>query len=208
MSTYQAASGAGAAGMAELREGGKVAASDEDYVDKMGRFGEKTPVYDAFAHPLAFNVIPHIDVFQTNGYTKEEMKVTWETRKILGFDPIPSDADDYSDGGPPRVSCTAVRIPTLRAHSEAITIETVKPCTPEQARAVLEGFPGLKVADDTANNVYPMPLTSTGSYDVEVGRIRRNDVFGDNGLDLFVCGDQLLRGAALNAVLIAEKACA
>jgi len=208
MSTYQAASGAGAAGMAELREGVKVAAGDEDYVDKMGRFGEKTPVYDAFAHPLAFNVIPHIDVFQANGYTKEEMKVTWETRKILGFDPFPSDADDYSDGGPPRVSCTAVRIPTLRAHSEAITIETVKPCTPEQARAVLEGFPGLKVADDTANNVYPMPLTSTGSYDVEVGRIRRNDVFGDNGLDLFVCGDQLLRGAALNAVLIAEKACA
>ena len=103
------------------------------------------------------------------------------------------------------MSCTAVRIPTLRAHSEAITIETVKPVTPEAARKALTGFPGLAIADDTDAGLYPMPITSTGNYDVEVGRIRQNGVFGDTGLDFFICGDQLLRGAALNAVLIAEK---
>merc|ERR1719454_2573412 len=173
VSTYQAASGAGAAGNAE------------------------------FAHPLAFNVIPHIDKFQENGYTKEEMKVTWECRKMLGFPPLPSAADS---GKEPKVSCTAVRIPTLRAHSEAITIETEKPVTVEAAREVLSDFPGLKLSDDVDKNLYPMPITSTGNYDVEVGRIRRNDVFGENGLDFFICGDQLLRGAALNAVLVAEKA--
>ena len=104
------------------------------------------------------------------------------------------------------MSCTAVRIPTLRAHSEAITIETEKPVTVEAAREVLSDFPGLKLSDDVDKNLYPMPITSTGNYDVEVGRIRRNDVFGENGLDFFICGDQLLRGAALNAVLVAEKA--
>ena len=104
------------------------------------------------------------------------------------------------------MSCTAVRIPTLRAHSEAITIETENPVTVEAARAVLSDFPGLKLSDDVDKNLYPMPITSTGNYDVEVGRIRRNDVFGENGLDFFICGDQLLRGAALNAVLVAEKA--
>ena len=156
-----------------------------------------------FAHQLPFNVIPHIDKFQENGYTKEEMKVTWECRKMLGFPPLPSAADS---GKEPKVSCTAVRIPTLRAHSEAITIETEKPVTVEAARAVLSDFPGLKLSDDVDKNLYPMPITSTGNYDVEVGRIRRNDVFGENGLDFFICGDQLLRGAALNAVLVAEKA--
>jgi len=121
---------------------------------------------------------------------------------MLGFSPIPSDQDT---GLEPKVSCTAVRIPTLRAHSEAITIETEKPVTVEAARAALTGFPGLAIADDTANNLYPMPITSTGNYDVEVGRIRQSEVF-ENGLDFFICGDQLLRGAALNAVLVAEKA--
>ena len=206
VSTYQAASGAGAAGMAELRDGVAMASTEgEKYVDGMGRFKEKVPNSE-FAHPLAFNVIPHIDKFQANGYTKEEMKVTWECRKILGFPPIPDAAADAKlDTAPPKVSCTAVRIPTLRAHSEAITIETVKPVTPEAARKALTGFPGLAIADDTDAGLYPMPITSTGNYDVEVGRIRQNDVFGDTGLDFFICGDQLLRGAALNAVLIAEK---
>ena len=205
VSTYQAASGAGAAGMAELRDGIALASTGGDqFVDPMGRFKEKVPNKE-FAHPLAFNVIPHIDKFQDNGYTKEEMKVTWECRKILGFPPIPSADDPTGADAPPKVSCTAVRIPTLRAHSEAITIETVKPITPQAARDCLTGFPGLYVADDTDNELYPMPITSTGNYDVEVGRIRQNDVFGENGLDFFICGDQLLRGAALNAVLIAEK---
>uniref|UniRef100_A0A7S4F9L4 Semialdehyde dehydrogenase dimerisation domain-containing protein n=1 Tax=Chrysotila carterae TaxID=13221 RepID=A0A7S4F9L4_CHRCT len=119
------------------------------------------------------------------------MQVTWETRKIMDLPDLP-------------VSCTCVRIPTLRAHAEAITIETERPVDIAAAFAALEAAPGVALMDDTANNVYPMPLTATSKYDVEVGRVRKNDVFGDCGLDLFVCGDQLLRGAALNAVLIAE----
>ena len=203
VSTYQAASGAGAAGMAELKEGIADAVQGDSYLEDDGRFGSKPIANSEFAHPLAFNVIPHIDKFQENGYTKEEMKVTWECRKMLGFPPLPSASDS---GKEPKVSCTAVRIPTLRAHSEAITIETEKPVTVEAAREVLSDFPGLKLSDDVDKNLYPMPITSTGNYDVEVGRIRRNDVFGENGLDFFICGDQLLRGAALNAVLVAEKA--
>lgn len=179
VSTYQAASGAGAEGMKELEDETRAALNG-------GQAGNKV-----FAHPLPFNVIPHIDKFQDNGYTKEEMKVTWETRKIMGLPDLP-------------VSCTAVRIPILRAHSEAATIETEKPVDVARARAVLADAPGVKLVDDTANNVYPMPLNASGKYDVEVGRIRKNAVFGDNGLDLFVSGDQLLKGAALNAVQIAE----
>lgn len=179
VSTYQAASGAGAEGMKEL----------EDETRNILQGG--TSSNKVFAHPLPFNVIPHIDKFQENGYTKEEMKVTWETRKIMGLPDLP-------------VSCTAVRIPILRAHSEAATIETDKPVDVARARAVLADAPGVKLVDDTANNVYPMPLNASGKYDVEVGRIRKNLVFGDHGLDLFVSGDQLLKGAALNAVQIAE----
>lgn len=179
VSTYQAASGAGAEGMAELEEQARA------YLDT-GKAAHKV-----FAHPLPFNVIPHIDVFQDNGYTKEEMKVTWENRKIMG---IPDLA----------VSCTAVRIPTSRAHAESAVVETAKPCTPDQARALLADAPGVTVVDDPANQVYPMPINASGKYDVEVGRIRQNLVFGDHGLELFVCGDQLLKGAALNAVQIAE----
>merc|ERR1719262_1729271 len=179
MSTYQAASGAGAEGMAELEEGSKAIATG----------GKATN--EVFAHPLPFNVIPHIDKFLDDQYTKEERKVTWETRKIMGLPDLP-------------VSCTCVRIPTLRAHAESITIETDKPVDLAKAVAALDAAPGVVVADDTSNNVYPMPLTATAKYDVEVGRLRVNDVFGEKGLDMFVCGDQLLRGAALNAVLIAE----
>lgn len=196
VSTYQAASGAGAAGMKELRDG--ALQTTLDHVQEDGCFGSERLPNDVFAYPLAFNVIPHIDVFQDNLYTKEEMKVTWETKKILGF--------DYDSTEEPLVSCTAVRIPTLRAHAEAITIETERPCSLEEAKTALANAPGVRLADDPAAKVYPMPLTATGDYDVEVGRVRRNPVFGDKGLDFFVCGDQLLRGAALNAVLIAEKA--
>lgn len=179
VSTYQAASGAGQPGMNELREG--LAAGLE---------GKPVPA-EVFAHPLAFNVIPHIDSFQENGYTREEMKVTWETRKIFGTPNLP-------------VSCTAVRIPTERTHSESIVIETEKVVPPAAARAALANAKGVKLVDDPANNVYPMPINATKQYDVEVGRIRSNLIFGDHGLELFVAGDQLLKGAALNAVQIAE----
>ena len=180
-STYQAASGAGAEGMAELeRETRRVLVEGQPAQNEV------------FAHPLAFNVIPQIDSFQPNGYTREEMKVAWESRKIMGMPDL-------------LVSCTAVRIPTYRVHGEAVTIETERPVTPEAARAVLAKAAGVKVVDDPSNQQYPMPITATGQDDVEAGRIRANPVFGDCGLDLFLCGDQLLKGAALNAVQIAEK---
>ncbi len=181
MSTYQAASGAGQPGMDELLQGTK-----DQLLDG------KIPKNKVFVHPLPFNVIPHIDKFQDNGYTKEEMKVTWETRKICGL----------SDTLP--ISCTAVRIPTLRAHSEVIVMETEKPIDLEKARAILEEAPGVQLVDDPSKNLYPMPLTATGQYDVQVGRLRQSLAFGDYGLEFFVSGDQLLRGAALNAVLVAE----
>ena len=181
VSSYQATSGAGQAGMEELiRETGRVLAGE-------------TAANDVFQHPIPFNLIPHIDVFQPNGYTKEEMKVTWESRKILRQDDL-------------KISCTAVRVPTLRVHSEAVTIETKRPATPDEVRALLAAAPGVVIVDDPAARRYPMPTSATGRDDVEVGRIRRNEVFGDRGIDLFLCGDQLLKGAALNAVQIAEAA--
>jgi len=185
MSTYQAASGAGAEGMAELESGLTAYVKD----------GKVSPP-EYFAHQLPFNVIPQIDAFQENGYTKEEMKVTWELEKIFGL------ADDV------KVSCTAVRVPTLRAHSESIVIETEEPIDPAEARKVLESAEGVKVVDDPASLKYPMPLNATGKYDVEVGRIRQSLIFGEKGLEFFLSGDQLLRGAALNAVIIAEQAVA
>ncbi len=178
VSTYQSSSGAGASGMDELLHGTR-------------QFLAGLPVeHKTFAHPLPFNVIPHIDAFQENGYTKEEMKVLWETQKIMGDPQI-------------KVSCTAVRVPTLRVHSEAVTVEFERPVSPEAAREVLSSAPGVDLVDDPANKRYPLPLTATGKFNVEVGRIRKNLVF-DNGLDFFVAGDQLLKGAALNAVQIAE----
>ncbi len=178
VSTYQATSGAGAKGMQEL----------EDQTRRV-LDGEQAG-HEVFAHPIPFNLIPHIDSFQANGYTKEEMKVAWETHKIFGDDSL-------------RVSCTAVRIPTMRAHSEAITLELERPADPAEVRELLRHSPGVKVVDDPEAKLYPMPLTSSGEYDVEVGRIRSSLVF-DGGLELFVSGDQLLKGAALNAVQIAE----
>merc|ERR1711957_347180 len=116
-----------------------------------------------------------------------------ECQKICGL------PDDFP------ISCTAVRIPTYRAHSETIVVETEEPVDIEAARKAFEEAPGIKLMDDTENEIYPMPLTATGQYDVEVGRIRKSLVFGDYGLEFFVVGDQLLRGAALNAVLVAEE---
>ncbi|MDR3516896.1 MAG: aspartate-semialdehyde dehydrogenase [Azospirillaceae bacterium] len=179
VSTYQAASGAGAAAMAELRQ------------ETANALAGRPVGHKHFVHPIAFNVIPHIDSFQDNGYTREEMKVVWESQKILGRPEL-------------AVSCTAVRIPTFRAHAESVTIETHAEITPAAAVTVLMDAAGVTVVDDPAAAAYPMPLTATGEYNVEVGRIRRNLVFGAHGLDLFLCGDQLLKGAALNAVQIAE----
>ena len=180
MSSYQAASGAGNMGMQELNNGVK------DYVTK-----NTYPTYNhIFAHPLPFNVIPHIDEFQKNGYTKEEMKVAWETNKIFDDDKI-------------KVSCTAVRVPTFRAHAESVIIETEKKIgNIDEIKELLSASPGIKLKDDITNNIYPMPLTASKVNDVEVGRIRKSLIFGDKGIEMFICGDQLLRGAALNAVLI------
>lgn len=212
--TYQAASGAGQPGMDELMEGTRSVLSGERAVAEN----------KIFAHPLPFNVIPHIDKFQDNGYTKEEMKVTWETRKICG---LPDDfpvrfvsmlfvlfllarmiiLDSITDlcccFRFQHSSCTAVRIPTSRAHSESIVALFDKPVDIAAARKALEEAPGVKLVDDIDNLKYPMPLTATGQYDVEVGRLRKNIAF-DNALEFFVVGDQLLRGAALNAVVVAE----
>ena len=179
MSTYQATSGAGAAAMAELKD------------ETLHALKNETVGHTNFVHPIPFNLIPHIDTFQDNGYTREEMKVVWETHKIFEDDSFP-------------ISCTAVRIPTLRAHSESIVIQTKEKVSPEKVRALLEESPGVTVVDDPESNLYPMPLTATGKFPVEVGRIRQNLVFGARGIELFVCGDQLLKGAALNAVQILQ----
>jgi len=178
VATYQATSGAGASAMNEL-----LAATREALEGKT-----LTPKY--FAHPIAFNVIPHIDVFLENDYTKEEMKMVHETRKIL-------DAPDI------RVTATCVRIPTLRAHSEAINLRTSRKLTAAQVKELLRKAPGVRVVDDVSKNEYPMPIWATGQYDTLVGRIRE-DISQENGIDLFCVADQLLKGAALNAVQIAE----
>ncbi|WP_234553323.1 aspartate-semialdehyde dehydrogenase [Thermus caliditerrae] len=179
VATYQAASGAGAKGMEEL-------------LSETHRYLHgAAPKAEVFAHPLPFNVIPHIDAFQENGYTREEMKVVWETHKIFGDSSL-------------RISATAVRVPTLRAHAEAVSVEFERPVSPEAAREVLAQAPGVEVVDEPLAKRYPMPLTASGKWNVEVGRIRQSLAF-ENGLDFFVVGDQLLKGAALNAVQIAEE---
>jgi len=179
VSTYQATSGAGKAGMDELEE------------ESRNFLKGETVKNNVFVHPIPFNIIPHIDKFQENLYTKEEMKIVWETQKIFGDPNL-------------NISCTSVRIPTFRSHAEAVTIETEKPITPEEAREILAISPGIEVVDDPASNQYPMPINTNKKFDVEVGRIRRNKIFGEFGLDFFVCGDQLLKGAALNGVQIAH----
>ncbi len=177
IASYQSASGAGAAAMAELQQ-------------QYSEIEHGQPVtVKKFPHQLAYNVIPQIDVFQPNGYTKEEMKMYNETRKIM-----------HSD-----VKCSAmcVRVSSLRAHSESVWIETERPLSVEEVRAALEKAPGVTVKDDPANLVYPMPLETAGKDDVYVGRIRK-DLADDNGITLWLSGDQIRKGAALNAVQIAE----
>lgn len=179
VSTYQATSGGGLAAMNELRS------ETKRVLDGAQANCEK------FAHPIPFNLIPAIDAFQDNGYTKEEMKVVWETRKIF-------------DNPNLKISTTAVRIPTFRAHAESVTIETEKPIDIHKINTLLRNAPGVKLVDDPSQQIYPMPLTASEQFDVEVGRIRANIVFDNHGLDFFVCGDQLLKGAALNSVQIAK----
>ncbi len=179
ISTYQATSGAGNGGMAELEQATRRALSGEE------------PGCSVFKYPIAFNLIPHIDSFQDNQYTREEMKVVWETRKIFNDQALP-------------ISCTCVRIPTMRAHAESMVVETREPIDPVEVRKLFRDTPGIVVKDDVANCLYPMPLTASEQFDVEVGRIRRSLIFGDHGLEFFVCGDQILKGAALNAVQIGE----
>ena len=178
--TYQAASGAGAKGMHELIE------QTRDVLDG------KPAQPKAFAYQIAFNLIPHIDVFQENGYTKEELKMLNESRKMLHLPEL-------------LVSCTCVRIPVLRAHSEALNLEFENEITPEEARAIIAAAPGGQLVDDPANKRYPVPLDATVRYDGLCGRIRQDISRHDKrGLDIFVSGDQVLKGAALNAVQIAE----
>jgi len=177
VSTYQAASGAGAAAMDELYE---------QYRQVLA--GEPVTV-EKFAYQLAFNLIPQIDIFTDNGYTKEEMKMFNETRKIM-----------HSDV---RTSATCVRVSSLRSHSEAVWFETERPLSVEEIREALKAAPGVTVVDDPQNYVYPMPLESAGHDDIYVGRIRK-DLSNENGLTFWIVGDQIKKGAALNAVQIAE----
>ncbi len=183
-STYQAASGAGAKAMDELVLQSRQILNDEPINPQ------------AFVHRIAFNLIPHIDSFESNGYTKEEMKLVHETRKMLHHPDL-------------MVSVTCVRVPVLRAHSEALNLEFEEPVTPDEIRAILAKTPGVKVIDDPAANRYPMPIDATGLDDIFVGRVRQDVSRNDGrGIDLFISGDQIIKGAALNAIQIAETAIA
>lgn len=178
VSTYQATSGAGVQGNEDLIEGSKARLAGEDYE------------YKVFQHPIAFNAIPQIGSRKHEGYTSEEMKMVYETRKILGDPDI-------------QVNPTCVRIPVWNCHSESITVETESPITPEQAREAFAAFPGIEVIDDLDASQYPMPSNCTESDAVYVGRIRR-DLSHPNGLTFWCVSDNLRKGAATNAVQIAE----
>lgn len=178
ISSYQSASGAGAVAMAELQQQYK----------EMVELGEVKTI-EKFPHQLAYNVIPQIDKMTENDYTKEEMKMFNETRKIM-----------HSDV---RTSATCVRVSSLRSHSESVWFETEKPLSVEEIRDALGKAPGVTLVDDPQNYVYPMPLESAGKDDVFVGRVRK-DLADDNSNTLWLTGDQIRKGAALNAVQIAE----
>ncbi|MGI6572682.1 MAG: aspartate-semialdehyde dehydrogenase [Fermentimonas sp.] len=177
VATYQAASGAGAAAMQELQDQYKQLINGEE------------PTVSKFAYQLAYNVIPQVDLFTENGYTKEEMKMYNETRKIM-----------HSDI---QVSATCVRVPVMRAHSEAIWVETERPLSMEEAREAFRNAEGVELIDNPAEKVYPMPLNLTGTDPVYVGRIRK-DLTNENGISFWTVADQIRKGAALNAVQIAE----
>ncbi|HYL70229.1 MAG TPA: aspartate-semialdehyde dehydrogenase [Candidatus Dormibacteraeota bacterium] len=181
LATYQSASGAGAAAMTELRESTRAYLEERDYPPKV------------LPHPYAFNLFSHnTRIDPVTGYNEEETKVIQETRKIFGDSEI-------------RVSATCVRVPVLRAHSVAITVECERPMTPAQVRELLKDAPGVKLVDDAERNYFPMPRDASGQDAILVGRIRQ-DLSDPDGrsIALFVAGDQLLKGAALNAVQIAE----
>lgn len=176
--TYQAVSGSGVKGMQELETQLKAWAAGEPM--------EKS----TYPHQIAFNLLPHVDVFYEDGYTKEEHKMANESRKIMSH-------------GELAVSTTCVRVPVMRAHSVAINAEFWSPVDLEEARAAIEAFPGVQLIDDPASKTYPMPWFQSGQNDCAVGRLRRDTAF-ENGLAFWVVGDQILKGAALNAVQIAE----
>jgi aspartate-semialdehyde dehydrogenase len=197
--TYQAVSGSGTRGVEELTRQTRTWAEDEQPcsrrpvadVRKAGsdQPGSATPA-TVFPHPIAFNLLPHVDSFLESGYTKEEVKMQDETRKIMHSPAL-------------RVSATCVRVPIYRAHSVAVTAEFQRPISVEQAREVLSKAPGLELVDEPNNNHYPTPLNVAGKDNCQVGRVRL-DCALENGLSFWVSGDQLLKGAALNAVQIAE----
>ncbi|OFW62038.1 MAG: aspartate-semialdehyde dehydrogenase [Actinobacteria bacterium RBG_16_64_13] len=178
VSTYQAVSGTGAKAINELmQQTGRLLAGD-------------APEINVYPHQIAFNCLPQIDVFLEDGYTKEEQKMVDETKKIMGDNSI-------------AVSATCVRVPVQNGHSEAINLQFARPLSVERARELLAEAPGVKVVDDPANKVYPMPIEASGQDDTYVGRIRR-DPTAENALNLWVVADNLRKGAALNAVQIAE----
>lgn len=178
VASYQAASGAGHAAMTELA------------MQYLEIATGTRPTVKNFQHQLAYNVIPHIDTFQGNDYTREEMKMFYETRKIMHSNEIAT-------------SATCVRVPVMRTHSEAVWIETESPVTAAQARNALRNAPGVVVVDDPQSNLYPMPIDCTRKDPVYVGRIRE-DLANPCGLTLWVVGDQIKKGAALNAVQIGQ----
>ena len=177
-STYQAVSGSGTAGIVELER-------------QVRAWTEGAPMEcEVYPHQIAFNVLPHVDAFQDDGYTKEELKMANESRKILEHPAL-------------RVSCTCVRVPVFRAHSVAISAEFARPADVDAAREAIRGFAAARLVDAPEANEYPMPIHFSGEIPCGVGRIRKDAVF-ENGLSFWVCGDQLWKGAALNAIQIAE----
>jgi aspartate-semialdehyde dehydrogenase len=181
VSTYQAASGAGSAAMRELER------QSREILEG------KEPTCEAFPYQIAFNAFSHNSSLSSNGYNTEEVKMVNETRKIF-------DCPDIA------ITCTCIRIPVFRAHSESINLEFTDPITPDQARDLLSTAPGVSLIDDRQNNRFPMPIDASGRDDVFVGRIRQDESIPENrGINIWVAGDQLRKGAALNAVQIAEK---
>jgi len=176
--SYQAVSGSGARAIEELKHQTAAALQDRQLIPQV------------YPHPIAFNLLPHVDVFLESGYTKEEMKMQNEGRKIMHL-------PDFL------ASVTCVRVPVYRAHSVAVSAEFDKRVSVEQAREVLAKAPGVELVDEPQNNRYPMPIKVAGKDNCQVGRVRL-DCALENGLCFWVCGDQLLKGAALNAVQIAE----
>ena len=177
-SSYQAVSGSGVAGMEELKS----------QIYALANGGEI--VKETYPHQIAYNVIPHVDVFQEGGYTKEELKMLNEAQKILGLPDL-------------KVTCTCVRVPVMRSHSVSITAQFEKEINVDDAKAAFSGYPGINLVDDPSKELYPVPLDTTNKDDCLVGRIRKDKVI-DNALALWVVGDQVRKGAALNAVQIAE----